>query len=222
MTLRLVQCRREYLSKISLFFFHMVILLKGRNQVTNIKPKKLNIMAQHWPKHETGQREVQSQKKNVRRDTHVTPNKNVSKPSTARHDTRQKENHAGDWTAFHRTSPETERRLTGSHLEKALTQTHHFISFACYHQRASDEKSRSHPETKPPFKRLNHSLTLHTPLSLDFRSSESINRTNRDLIRHIKPSKHEIKLSHHSRTHRQNRHRRKDRTTRKQNRQKKC
>ncbi|WZY83849.1 hypothetical protein YC2023_030233 [Brassica napus] len=37
--------------------------------------------------------------KNVRRDTHVTPNKDVSKISTAKHDTRQKDNHVGDWTA---------------------------------------------------------------------------------------------------------------------------
>ncbi|KAF2535283.1 hypothetical protein F2Q70_00006859 [Brassica cretica] len=65
--------------------------------------------------------------------------------------------------AFHRTSPETERRFTEPHREQLLTQTHHFITFASFHWRASNEKSRPHPETKPSPKRLEipHSPFMH-------------------------------------------------------------
>ncbi|CAF2146909.1 unnamed protein product [Brassica napus] len=51
--------------------------------------------------------------------------------------TTSKENTPENWTAFHRTLPGTERRLTGPRREQALTQTHHFITFASFHRRAS-------------------------------------------------------------------------------------
>ncbi|KAG2271740.1 hypothetical protein Bca52824_066295 [Brassica carinata] len=109
-------------------------------------------MAQHWPKLRRGPKKTQTKTCDA---THVSKPQQRGMTRVRRsHTETAKENHAGDWTAFHRTSPKTEWRFTGPRREQALTQTHHFITFACFHRRASDEKSRPHPETKPSPRRL--------------------------------------------------------------------
>ncbi|KAL0650695.1 hypothetical protein Bca4012_093386 [Brassica carinata] len=110
--------------------------------------------------------------------------------TTARHDTRhhhRQREHTGNWMAFHRTSPGTERRFTGPRREQALTQTHHFFTFASFHRRASKREVETSSRNEAITQTIkNPSLTIHAPSPLNFRSSESINRTIRELIRHIK------------------------------------
>ncbi|CAF2110745.1 BnaC08g21760D [Brassica napus] len=77
--------------------------------------------------------------------------RDVSKTSTARHDTRQKENHAGNWTAFHRTSPETEGAspdLAGSkRLPRLTTSSPLLVITGERHTRSRDllQKQSHHP-----------------------------------------------------------------------------
>ncbi|KAL0762725.1 hypothetical protein Bca101_078876 [Brassica carinata] len=84
-------------------------------------------------------------------------------------------------------TPETGRRFTGPRREQALIQTHHFFTFAYFHRRASKREVETSSRNEAITQTIrNPSLTIHAPSPLNFRSSESINRTIRELIRHIK------------------------------------